>query len=398
MLLGKEYEGTDFALSSERLMSGWGGVVMFHSGDTGQVSSGLIGTDEKSLTASRLKELRTSLKRQGITKEEMIKAIQRFNESRLIVIGDTIVDQFAGCEALGLSSEAPVVVVKELECSNFIGGAAIVAAHISALGSECDLISVVGVDDKATEVEEMLKEYGVNADFIVDKTRPTTFKKRYLVGNQKIFRVSRLEERDIDSRRELEVINRLRELAPGCRGIVVSDFNYGVITERILAEIGDLSSRYGLKVYGDSQSSSQIGDISHFKDFSLLCPNEKEARLAVCDRELGVEALARELMKRTRCNELIMKLGPDGFISYERVSDERVSNQAFPALTVNPVDVAGAGDSLLAVMSVGLSVGIRTHVAAAIGCCMTSLAVMNMGNIPIQQERLMAYLENLSLD
>ena len=398
VLLGNEYEDTDFALTIDDSISEYGGIVLFHSGDTGQASTGLIGTDEKSLGASRLKDLRASLKRQRIKRKELIDGIKEFNKSKLIVIGDTIVDQFAGCEALGLSSEAPVVVVKELECTDFIGGAAIVAAHISALGSECSLVSVVGEDVKAVEVEGMLKDYGVEVHFLRDQTRPTTFKKRYLVGNQKIFRVSRLEERDIDNKGEMHIIERLRELAPECSGIVVADFSYGVITKRILGEIHELAKRYSLKIYGDSQSSSQVGNISDFKDFSLLCPNEREARLAVSDRDLGIEALARELIERTGCRELIMKLGPDGFISYERDSDGIVSNQPFPALTVNPVDVAGAGDSLLAVMSIGLSVGLRTHVAAAIGCCMASLAVTNMGNVPIGQERLLAYVESLDLD
>ena len=74
----------------------------------------------------------------------------------MIVLGDTIVDQYAACEAIGMSAEAPVVVVRELEHKNFIGGAAVVAAHISALGAQCDFISVVGADSTAELVHQEL--------------------------------------------------------------------------------------------------------------------------------------------------------------------------------------------------------------------------------------------------
>ena len=114
--------------------------------------------------------------------------------ARLIVLGDTIVDEYAACEALGMSAEAPVVVVRELANRNFIGAAAVVAAHIRALGAEVDLVSVVGEDSSASFVHEKLKSLGIGNKLVVDRSRPTTFKKRYLVENQKLFRVSKLEQ------------------------------------------------------------------------------------------------------------------------------------------------------------------------------------------------------------
>ena len=78
-----------------------------------------------------------------------------FSKARLIVLGDTIVDQYAACEAIGMSAEAPVVVVRELEKRNFVGGAGVVAAHVCALGAKCDLVSVVGNDDTALVNKEL---------------------------------------------------------------------------------------------------------------------------------------------------------------------------------------------------------------------------------------------------
>ena len=79
----------------------------------------------------------------------------------MLVIGDTIVDQYSACEALGMSAEAPVVVVKELDTKNFVGGAAIVATHIKELGAKCDFISIVGQDEIAKYVDEKLRSMGL---------------------------------------------------------------------------------------------------------------------------------------------------------------------------------------------------------------------------------------------
>ena len=89
-----------------------------------------------------------------------------------------------------MSAEAPVVVVKELEQKNFIGGAALVAANVSALGAHCDFVSVVGKDEHAKSLVSELEMNNVEHHLVSDHTRPTTFKKRYMVENQKLFRVS----------------------------------------------------------------------------------------------------------------------------------------------------------------------------------------------------------------
>ena len=210
-----------------------------------------------------------------------------------------------------------------------------------------------------------------------------------------MFRVSRLEDRDIDEDIETDVINILRKLAVDADGIVISDFNYGVITTRVMDEIRDLKKRYGLKLFGDSQSSSQVGNLERLKEFSLLTPNEKEARLTCKEKDWGIEQVANEILEKLECNELIMKLGPDGFITYARNRSGQIHNQPFPALTANPVAVAGAGDSLLAVMAAGLSSRQDTMVTSAIGACMAAVAVNRMGNKPISNSRLKAYIESI---
>ena len=156
-----------------------------------------------------------------------------------------------------------------------------------------------------------------------------------------------------------------------------------------------MAKKYNLMVFGDLQCSSQIGSITKFNNFSLLCPNEKEARIALQDKDSGLETLSNKLIEKTKSEKLIMKLGSEGFIAYDKVNCDITKSQSFPSLSVNPVDVSGAGDSLLAVMSTGISTSDNFMSAAAIACCMSAIAVENMGNLPISSNSLKDFLVSI---
>ena len=170
-----------------------------------------------------------------------------------------------------------------------------------------------------------------------------------------MFRVSKLEQHNVDSTIEDQIIAHLEALAPSADGIVVSDFVYGVVTPRILHVVKELSNRYDLKLFGDLQCSSQLGAITRFNKFSLLCPNERELRLALQDKDSGLETLSQRLFSEAKCESFFLNWS-DGFIAYYREENGRILNQPFPALSPNPLDVTGAGDSVLAVMATGFPV------------------------------------------
>ena len=158
-----------------------------------------------------------------------------------------------------------------------------------------------------------------------------------------------------------------------------------------------MAKQHNLLLFGDLQCSSQIGSVTRFKGFSLLCPNEREARLALQDKDSGLEQLSQRLLHNTQCERMVMKLGPEGFIAYDREANGTISSQPFPALSVNPLDVAGAGDSLLALFATGLASGQDMMPTAALACCMAALAVETMGNTPISAAALRNNLQELQL-
>jgi rfaE bifunctional protein kinase chain/domain len=399
-VLGKEYQKTKRSdiIEAVQSLESFGGKPIYHAGEIHYASVDLLHGSQQSIEEERRNLFFQTTKRQNIQIKELIRQIQSFSKLNLLVLGDTIVDQYVACDAVGMSAEAPVLVVKELESKEYVGGAGVVSAHVKALGANCKFLSVVGQDENAKLVQTTLQDQGIDVSLIEDASRPTTFKIRYMVDNQKLFRVSRMKEHSLPDSTEVDFIKKIKELSQDVDGILICDFVYGVITPKILSEIQNIASQKNIKLFGDLQCSSQVGNIAKFTNFHLLCPTEREARIALSNQEDGIEWIANTLLTKTNADHLLIKLGAEGFVTYSQIFHTDTYKEHFPALVSNPVDVAGAGDSLLAAMATSLCAGSNIMEASAIGACMAALAVQRVGNIPVTQNQLMNYLKKLELN
>ncbi len=394
LVLGREFEDEEGGQLLEviNFARQKGISVLFTAGEAHYATVAFFDKPQRELEVTRWREFQAVLRTRGIQLPLLMSRLVKSDRRKILVVGDTIVDRYVACDPVGLSSESPTIVVKELQSRDFVGGAAIVAAHIASLGTKCDLISVVGEDVRAEFLREQMSLNNVTAHLLSDDSRPTTFKIRYMIENQKLFRVSSLKDHRLAKDIESNVIDRIKGSTGELSAIVVSDFVYGVITPRILSAITEISKEFRIPLFGDLQCSSQIGNVGKFKEFDLLFPTEREARVALNNQDAGVEEIAKTLMKDTHVPRLIMKLGGDGLITYDSTSGgESLDRQHFPALSVNPIDVAGAGDALLATIAVGISKGLSLTEATAVGCCGAALAVETVGNIPVRLENVVEF-------
>jgi len=386
LVLGREFERDRAAEVAGAIASVqvFGGKVVYATGEARVASTNLFYARQDELELEKWRSFEKSLTAKGMEIDELSSRLTKGKPSNLLIIGDTILDQYIPCDPVGMSSEAPVVVVKELDSRDFIGGAAIVSAHAAALGADSKLLSVTGEDPEADIVTEKLVEAGVTPHLIRDSTRPTTKKIRYMVESQKLFRVSRLKEHSISKELELRLVEKIWELAASTDAIIVSDFVYGVITPTIVEELVELAKQNNIPLLGDLQCSSQIGNVTKFNNFFLICPTEREARIALSNQDDGIEYVANSLMEKTHCRNVIVKLGAEGLIVYSKdISSSFIHRQHFPSLSATPVDVTGAGDSLLAAVAVGITKGMSLVEAAALGCCVAAVAVQRVGNIQV---------------
>lgn len=396
LVLGKEFETeqAEAVAGVVAFVRGFGGRVVYHAGRTTYAEDSLLVKPTDILIAERRQTFLQACNRQRVDPIALLSRCGDFSGRRLVVLGDTIVDHYVACDALGMSAEAPVIALKELSSRDYIGGAGIVACHVRALGAQVDFVSVTGQDDPARFVATGLAERGVRAHLSCDPSRPTTFKIRYLVGNQKMLRVSRLEQTSVPKSVEAQIIANLEKLIPSSHGVVVSDFVYGVVTQRVLDAAVHLAKRHSIPIFGDLQCSSQVGSVLKFQGFTLISPNEREARIALADNDSGLEAIAQQLLSRTGCAGLLMTLGSSGFVAYDHRGAAVVS-EVFPALDPNPIDVTGAGDALLSAVAVAMSSGWTVMEASALGSCVAALAVSRLGNVPIAAADIVAYRERL---
>lgn len=396
---GEEFSNCIDKIQDEiNLVEQLGGKVIFSSGQVEYSTSEFLEYDLFDLATKNKTIFIKTLEKQDIAINKLVSYANCFKNKNILVIGDVIVDEYIACDAVGMSAEAPILNIRELESKRFVGGAAVVARHVKALGANCNFVSVVGSDSPGEYVKKELEQDGICTSLFVDNERKTTFKMRYMVGNQKLLRVSRLDEHYLNSNLESLVKAYIKSIAKEIDGIIVSDFAYGIITPAILNFIVEMAKKYNIKLFGDSQSSSQIGDVAKFKAFDLITPTEREARLALGDKFNGLEKVSNILLEKTSAKNMVIKLAEKGFISYQNLdfpNASRVKSQHFPALSVNPIDAMGAGDSLLTGLALSMCVGANLMESSAIAACMASIAVNKVGNIPVKREELVKSLESI---
>ena len=393
---GREFENQKLSIQDEiKAVEQHNGQIVFSSGEVDH-SNFKTTTFQNSFIAinKRKLEFYNTCKKQDISFDKLLRALEDFKKLRILVIGDTIVDQFVSCDTLGVSSEAPVLAIRELENKEFIGGAAIIAQHVRSLGAKCTFVSVIGEDHSAHFVKQNVHDAGIDTFLITDPSRPTTYKIRYMVDNQKLLRVSRLKQHDISIELEDKIIQFL-DTIENYDGIIISDFVYGVITEKVLNKIFEISKIKNIKVFGDVQCSSQLGDVTKFKNIELITPTEKEARIGLSDQTSGLEVLAHKLIRKTNNKNVVITLGSQGILAYSLNSHQDLESEYFCALEEKPIDVAGAGDSVISGYALGLCHGFNLMEATAFASCLAGISVSRIGNIPIGIDEINNYIREI---
>ena len=331
-------------------------------------------------------------KEYGLDKNILETIMQKFSELRVCVIGDAILDNYVQSAPLGISSEAPVMVVNQQSEQKFSGGAAVVAKHISALRSKSHLISVVGSDPEAETILEEMKKARVTFKNFSEEGRPTTLKTRYLVGEQKVFRVSRLIDKQIEEATKEKILNYLEANFTKFDRFIFSDFSYGLLSDNLMKTFSKKFSNYFDRISGDSQSGSQRGNLEQFSNFNCIFPTENEARIDISDKVCSIEMLGWKLIEKLNNNHVFMKLGKDGLLVFNKKDRNKIY---CPSFANSVVDVSGAGDALLSLASLSLSINKDPKYAAFLGSVASAFAVNNLGNLSVKKQQLLRVLKEL---
>ncbi len=365
-------------------VKGYGGRLLFCSGDIGFASMDLLRTQIKEITTACIHLPSHYLERHGSHKQHLEDILQGMSGIKVCVIGDTVVDEYIDCEPLGMSQEDPTIVVSPLLRERFVGGAAIVAAHAQSLGGDVSFFSVLGKDEPADFIRSRLAEQGVNACFFSEDDRPTTLKQRFRALDKTLLRVNHLRQHAISHDTIEKLLSTLKPTLEQADLLIFSDFNYGALPQPLVEELIRFCHQRDIAMVADSQCSSQIGDIGRFHGMTLITPTEREARIALKDHDSGLAVLAQTLCAKASAQYMILKLGAEGALIYSpALLETGLHTDQLPAFNAYPKDVAGAGDSLLTTSAMALQAGASIWEAGFLGSLAAACQVSRTGNIPL---------------
>jgi rfaE bifunctional protein kinase chain/domain len=291
---------------------------------------------------------------------------------RVLVVGDLVLDEYVTGRPARISREAPVLILDVVEREDRAGSAANPAANVTALGSQATVVGVVGCDSAGGRLEDGLRRLGVGDQGLIrSRETVTPTKTRILAqgftgglyGRQQVLRLD--ETSRLPDEAAAACAEHVARLAPNCDAILISDYRGGVVTEATIAA----ARASGRPIAVDSQ-----GDLRRFGQVDLLKINQTEAQAAVghADMRGGGEALRRELGARV----LVITLGADGMLVFESL-DEPCHVPAVRATEV--FDVTGAGDTVIAVLTLGLIAGLSTRRSAELASAAASVVVRRLG-------------------
>ena len=311
-----------------------------------------------------------------LAKENVAEIARQISERTIVVLGDLMLDEFIWGDVSRISPEAPVPVVDIRRQSTHLGGAANVLANLVALGAKACVIGVVGDDDAANKVRSELRAQSTlqTNDFLIpDSSRPTTIKTRIIAHSQMVVRADREHRAPVNAETEREIIAAALSAISNAHALVISDYDKGVITQRILSEV--LPAAYErMPVLIDPK----IRNFDWYRPATLVTPNHHEAlRMANIedDSDDGLVVAGRKIRQRLSCDSVLITRGARGMILFEGNGDPVQVNTAAREV----YDVTGAGDTVIATLAAALAGGASMTDAALLANHAAGIVVGKVG-------------------
>jgi rfaE bifunctional protein kinase chain/domain/rfaE bifunctional protein nucleotidyltransferase chain/domain len=352
-----------------------GGKIVYTKGDTFS-SSSLINKFTQNYSPEQKIIINKIKKNYSFSKIKKI--IEDFKRIKVLVIGETIIDQYVFCDAIGKSGKEPVLVLKDVKTEQYLGGAAAVSKHISSFCKNITLLSMLG------EKEEFLREIkkdlpkNIKFNYLKKKNSPTILKKRFLehASNNKILGVYKINDDPLAETEEKLFKNKLQKLIKNHDLTIVSDYGHGLISENS-AKIICKNSKY--LALNAQVNAANIGyhSMRKYKNVDCVIINEKEIRHELRDKNNNIRYLMKRLVVEQKIKKLVVTRGFNGSILYDKKSNKFKSSDAFAK---NSVDKIGAGDAMLSLISLCLKSKIDDELALLTGSLAAAVSVESIGN------------------
>lgn len=303
---------------------------------------------------------------------------------KIAIVGDLMVDRYFWGSVSRISPEAPVPVVDVDREFSQLGGASNVGNNIKSLGGEPLLIGVVGDDNTSVQLRELLEENHFSDEGLVtDKSRPTTIKTRIIAHNQHIVRTDRESREDVSRAVEKKVIGVIEKILSGCEGVIIEDYNKGLLKKNIIHKTISLAHQYKIPITIDPK----FNNFFEYKKATVFKPNQREV-----EQKLGVRITTDEilqdaglrLLQRLDCENVLITRGEKGMALFK----QNGKCIQVPTRAKEIHDVSGAGDTVIATLTAVLVAGGDVEEAATIANYAAGVVCSEVGVVPIDPKEL----------
>lgn len=325
--------------------------------------------------------------------------LKEIPKTHLLVAGEVGIDEYLWGDCRRISPEAPVPVV-EVESQSFkLGLAANVAQNLVSLGAKTTLLSIKGADSDGIKLEGMLKEAGISKiECVEDESRPTLRKVRVLAQKQHVVRVDYEKSHPLESKLAKRFVERICDLLPSVDGMIVQDYGKGIWNRETMSFVQHAKA-HKKPVFVDP---SRISPLELYKDVTLLTPNIAEAE-TLCgmpngkSRKVGKDDetlwnMAKRILEVTHCEHSIITCGEWGMISVSK-GEDRLNR--IPTFAREVFDVTGAGDTVIAVLSLMHVLGSSLSECMQVANAAAGIVVGRIGASCVTQTELEVELERL---
>lgn len=372
-----------------KAMSSYGGKIVFSPGDYVQSSSKLLTVKKPKISTEKLVAIMDS---EGLTFKDILNTIDKFIGIKVHVVGDTIIDQYTFCSLLGQTTKTPTFSIKKESQNTYLGAAGVVSKHLKSLGADVTFTTIMGEDENREFAQNDLDEWGIKTNVIIDPSRPTTCKERFWADGYKLLQVDNVDSSRISDEITEKLTQSLKETK--AEAIIFSDFRHGIFNPDSVKIFTKYLPKNIIKI-ADSQVSNRWGNILDFKNFDIIMPNEKEARFALIDQDSGVRPLGSNLYRKSKADNLILKLGEKGIMVFRDGTNNFRDFFSIESFVENFVDGVGAGDSLLAATTLAYVQSKNIMISSILGNAASAVACEIEGNIPVKPEQIINIIDGI---
>ena len=310
--------------------------------------------------------------------KEIKKKIDSFKNLKVLLIGETIIDQYNFCEAIGKSGKEPILVLKEISQDQYLGGVLSIANSLSQFIKKITLVTMLGEKKEFLNYIKNNLEKNIKPKFIFKKNSPTILKKRFVdhVSQSKVIGSYNLNDEILDKQNEKRLNTILNKEIKKHDLVIVSDYGHGFISKKIA---GIICKKANFLALNAQVNASNIGyhTIANYKNFNTLVINEKEIRHEMRDKNSKTENLMKKLSLEKNIHNLIVTKGKEGSIMYQKNKNRFYYSAAFAEKVLDKV---GAGDTMLSLVAPSLKMKIDSEITLLIGSLAAAQSVEIIGN------------------